>query len=143
LTDGTREIFVIPTLDDSQRIADVITHELAHTLFGPDEKHGRNFKEAVTKLGLEGKATATIAGPGWHEWADPILEELGAIPHAAIDPSLSGVKKQKTYLIKCECVECGLIFRATGKAITGKALICPDGDCGGSVKVEGAEETGE
>jgi predicted SprT family Zn-dependent metalloprotease len=142
-TDGTREIFVIPTLDDSARIADVLTHELCHTLFGPDEKHGKNFKAAVTKLGLEGKATATVAGPGWLEWAGPILEDLGRIPHAAIDPALSGVKKQKTYLLKCECEECGLIFRATAKAINGKTLRCTDADCDGLVKVEGAEETGE
>ncbi len=142
-TDGTREIFVIPTLDDSYRIADVLTHELAHTLFGPDEKHGKNFKAAVTALGLDGKATATIAGPGWLEWASPILEGLGRIPHAALDPALSGIKKQKTYLLKCECEECGLIFRATAKAINGKTLRCTDADCDGLVKVEGAEETGE
>lgn len=142
-TDGTREIFVIPTLDDSYRIADVLTHELAHTLFGPDEKHGKNFKAAVTKLGLEGKATATVAGPGWLEWASPILEELGSIPHARLDPTLSGVKKQKTYLLKCECEDCGLIFRATAKALTGKVLRCTDAACDGSVKVDGAEDLGE
>ena len=142
-TDGTREIFVIPTLDDSYRIADVLTHELAHTLFGPDEKHGRNFKAAVTKLGLEGKATATIAGPGWLEWASPILEDLGRIPHAAIDPTLSGVKKQKTYLIKASCTCCDVIFRITAKAANGKELRCVDADCDGLVTLEGAEDLGE
>lgn len=142
-TDGTREIFVIPTLDDSYRIADVLTHELAHTLFGPDEKHGRNFKAAVTKLGLEGKATATVAGPGWLEWASPILEELGKIPHAALDPTLSGVKKQKTYLIKASCGICDVIFRITAKAANGKELRCVDTDCDGRVTLEGSEDLGE
>lgn len=142
-TDGTREIFVIPTLDDSYRIADVLTHELAHTLFGPDEKYGRNFKAAVTKLGLEGKATATIAGPGWLEWASPILEDLGRIPHAAIDPTLSGVKKQKTYLIKASCTCCDVIFRITAKAANGKELRCVDADCDGLVTLEGTEDLGE
>lgn len=142
-TDGTHEIFVIPTLDDSYRIADVLTHELAHTLFGPDEKYGRNFKAAVTKLGLEGKATATIAGPGWLEWASPILEDLGRIPHAAIDPTLSGVKKQKTYLIKASCTCCDVIFRITAKAANGKELRCVDADCDGLVTLEGAEDLGE
>lgn len=142
-TDGTREIFVIPTLDDSYRIADVLTHELAHTLFGPDEKHGKNFKAAVGKLGLEGKATATIAGPGWLEWASPILEELGRIPHARLDPTLSGVKKQKTYLIKASCTCCDVIFRITAKAANGKELRCVDADCDGLVTLEGAEDLGE
>lgn len=142
-TDGTREIFVIPTLDDSYRIADVLTHELAHTLFGPDEKHGRNFKAAVGKLGLEGKATATIAGPGWLEWASPILEDLGRMPHAALDPTLSGVKKQKTYLIKASCGLCDVIFRITAKAANGKTLRCVDKDCDGLVTLEGSEDLGE
>lgn len=143
--DGTREIWINPTLggDDSSRIADVLTHELAHTLFGPEEKHGKNFKAAVHKLGLEGKATATTAGQGWREWAGPILAELGPIPHAALDPSLSGVKKKKTYLLKATCEACEFTFRATAKHLNGKALRCPDEDCGGSVAVEGAEDLGE
>ncbi|HLZ23657.1 MAG TPA: hypothetical protein VKQ30_16220 [Ktedonobacterales bacterium] len=140
--DGTREIFVIPTLDDSSRIADVLTHELAHTLFGPDEKHGKNFKAVVRALGLDGKATATVAGEGWHEWADPILEELGAIPHAAIDPKGHSRDKKKTYLLKATCAKCEFTFRATAKHLNGKSLICPDEDCGGSVEVEGSEDIG-
>lgn len=143
--DGTREIWINPMLGnlDSSRIADVLTHELAHTLFGPDEKHGKNFKAAVHKLGLEGKATATIAGPEWLEWAGPILEELGPIPHAALDPALSGVVKKKTYLLKATCKTCEFTFRATAKHLHGKELRCPDFDCGGDVEVEGSEDLGE
>lgn len=144
-TDGTREIWINPTLggSDSSRIADILTHELCHTLFGPDEKHGANFKAAVRKLGLEGKATATTAGDEWHNWADPILAELGDIPHAALDPSASGVKKKATYLLKATCGTCEFTFRATAKHLNGKSLICPDADCGGTVHVDGAEDLGE
>lgn len=146
-TDGTREIWINPTLDggtDSSRIADVVTHELCHTLFGKDEKHGRHFKEAVGKLGLEGKATATIAGPDWHAWADPILEKLGPLPHAALDPTLSGVKKQKTYLIKAQCDTCDCPVRVTAKWVNkiseaGERLACIDGGCDGTLVVEGDE----
>lgn len=143
--DGTREIWINPTLGnlDSSRIADVLTHELAHTLFGPEEKHGKKFKAVVHKLGLEGKATATIAGEGWREWADPILATLGPIPHAALDPSLSGVAKKKTYLLKATCKACEFTFRATAKHLNGKALRCPDFECSGEVEVEGAEDLGE
>lgn len=139
-TDGTREIFIIPTLDDSSRIADILTHELCHTLFGPDEKHGKNFKAAAYGMGLEGKATATTAGDNWRAWAFPILAKLGPIPHAAIDPAGSGIKKQTTRLLKCECDTCGFIFRATAKHVNGKALRCADLECEGLVKVDGAEE---
>jgi predicted SprT family Zn-dependent metalloprotease len=141
--DGHREVFINPTQADSARVADILTHELAHCLFGPEEKHGKNFKAAVTKLGLEGKATATVAGDAWREWAFPILAKLGPIPHGAIDPSASGVKKQTTRLLKCECDECGFIFRATAKHVNGKALRCPDLECEGIVKVDGGDEEGE
>lgn len=137
--DGHREVFINPTQADSARVADILTHELAHCLFGPEEKHGKNFKAAVTALGLEGKATATVAGDNWREWAFPILSKLGPIPHGAIDPSASGVKKQTTRLLKCECDECGFIFRATAKHVNGKALRCPDLECDGLVKVDGGD----
>jgi hypothetical protein len=144
-SDGTREIFINPTQADSSRVADILTHELAHTLFGPDEKHGKNFKKAVTDLGLEGKATATVAGPLWREWAHPILQGLGPIPHAVLDPALSGVKKQSTRLLKCECEDCGFTFRATAKWVSNgeeglRELRCPDVNCGGVVEVKVAGE---
>lgn len=137
--DGHREIFINPTQADSSRVADILTHELCHTLFGPDEKHGKNFKAAAFGMGLEGKATATTAGDGWREWANPILEALGPIPHAALDPAQSGVKKQSTRLLKCECDTCGFIFRATAKHVNGRVLRCPDDDCDGQVTVAGSE----
>lgn len=146
--DGTREVFINPNQADSARVADILTHELCHTLFGPDEKHGRNFKKAVTDLGLEGKATATVAGPGWREWAHPILQGLGPIPHAVLDPALSGVKKQSTRLLKCECEDCGFTFRATAKWVSDgeeglRELRCPDAACGGVVEVKLPEGEGE
>lgn len=138
--DGHREVFINPTQADSARVADILTHELCHTLFGPEEKHGKEFKRAAFGMGLEGKATATVAGDNWREWAYPILSALGPIPHGALDPSASGVKKQTTRLLKCECDTCGFIFRATAKHVNGKALRCPDFECIGDVKVDGAEE---
>lgn len=93
--DGTREIFIHPGLSESSRIADILTHELAHTLFGPDEQHGRNFKAAVTALGLVGKATCTTGGPEWHVWAGPIVEALGPIPHSSLDPTLSPARRNR------------------------------------------------
>lgn len=150
-TDGTREIFVVPTIDDSSQIAGIVTHELCHTLFGPDEKHGRNFAKAVHDLGLEGKATSAGAGHlpdvEWHEWADPILAALGNLPHAALDPTKSGVKKQKTRLLKGCCEDCGFTVRLTAKWVNAAKgpLQCPDSECGGvlGVIIEGEEPEGE
>jgi len=143
--DGTFEIFVIPTLDDSARIADVVTHELVHATVGIKDKgnnHGSDFRKVATGVGLEGKMTATTAGDGWREWAEPILAELGPIPHAKINPGLRGGKK-KTYLLKGTCDACELVLRITAKHANGKRLICPDADCGGKLDIEGAEDLGE
>lgn len=138
-TDGTREIFVVPTIDDSSLIAGVLTHELCHTLFGPDEKHGKKFKAAGAAVGLIGKPTAMLPPQdgekgAWHEWADPILADLGPIPHARLDPTKSGVKKQSTRLLKAECETCGLTFRITAKWVNalserGEDMECPDPGC--------------
>lgn len=71
------------------------------------------------------------------------LRDVGFLEEAQLHPAKSGVVKKKTYLLKCECKECGLIFRATAKTLNGKTLRCPDDDCIGDVEVEGAEDTGE
>lgn len=144
--DGTREIFVVPTLDDSALIAGVLTHELCHTLFGPDEKHGKNFKAAGAAVGLVGKATSMLPPQDgeknkWHAWADPILADLGPIPHAKLDPTKSGVKKQSTRLLKATCDTCGFNFRLTAKWVSGRTLRCPDEECEGFVSVEVPSES--
>lgn len=139
-SDGVNEIFVTPTLDDSAKLAEVLTHELAHAAT-PGDKHGPTFGKCVRALGLEGKLTATVAGEGWHEWADPILEALGPIPHAALNP-FEHAKKQTTRLLKGECLSCGFVVRLTAKWVNKAegSLQCPDSACGGDLDVTGGDE---
>lgn len=137
--DGHFEIFIRPSLDNSSRIADVLTHELIHAAVGLDEKHGKVFKQLAIALGLEGKMTATVAGPKWHAWADPILKQIGPMPGAALADMRTIQKKQTTRMIKCECDTCGLIFRAARKTLMGRDLHCPDADCDGMIMIEGGE----
>lgn len=138
-TDGVNEIFVTPTLDDSAKLAEVLTHELAHAAT-PGDKHGPTFGKCVRALGLEGKLTATTAGEAWHEWADPILAALGPIPHAALNP-FEHAKKQTTRLLKGECQECGFVVRLTAKWVNQAdgSLQCPDSACGGPLEVTGGD----
>jgi hypothetical protein len=136
--DGAVEIFIRPTLQsDTSRVADVLTHELIHAALGIDEGHGHNFRRVMKALGLEGKATATVAGPGWHTWADPILEALGPLPGAALNDGSAlsgGKKKQTTRMLKLECPECGFSCRTTAKHIEAHdELRCPVSDCGGQL----------
>ena len=134
--DGAFEIFIDPKLGDASRIADVLTHELIHAIVGIEAGHKKPFVDCMKAVGLIGKPTATLAGPDWHKWADPIIDDLGKLPHAAIKPGSNGTKKQTTRMIKCECGSCGFTFRTSAKWLEGGAeLRCPDQDCLGNLEI--------
>lgn len=135
--DGARAIIITPGkgMDDGERVADVLTHELAHAALVEGTGHRGPFKRLVTALGLIGPATSTVAGPGWHAWADPIIAELGPYPHAVLDlgaaggiakPGGGGIigggfrtgrKTQTTRMLlaRCEHPECDYQVRLTRK----------------------------
>lgn len=129
--DGAFEIFITPSIGNASRIADIHTHELIHATVGLEAGHKKPFVDCMKALGLEGKPTATTAGTKWHDWADPILEELGPLPHAALKSGGNGQKKQSTRMIKCECEFCGFIMRTSAQWIEAAAglLLCPDPEC--------------
>jgi len=123
--DKHAEIFISPTISDSMRVLDILAHELVHACH-PNDGHGKLFKRTATAIGLEGKMTATVAGPKFIEWAKPVLERLGAYPHADLVPS-NAQKKQTTRMLKCFCPECGYTVRVAGKWIEQMgAPMCPE-----------------
>lgn len=127
--DGTHEIFIHPELDDSLRIADVLAHELCHAAAGIEAKHGPGFRKVAVGIGLEGKMTATVAGPRFLENVAPIIERVGAIPHGALNSrALVGIKKkQTTRMVKAACGECGYTIRTTQKWLDVAIPECPLG----------------
>ena len=132
-SDNVCEIFIRPSLqDDASRIADVLTHELAHAALPQGTGHGKEFKYLATALGLTGQMTATVAGPAWHAWADPIVRELGKFPGTKLGGELQGgKKKQTTRMIKLTCGECGWNCR-TARSNIFDDMDCPAHDsCGG------------
>ncbi|API59614.1 hypothetical protein BSL82_10045 [Tardibacter chloracetimidivorans] len=136
--DGHFEIFLRPSLESDARIADVLTHELVHAAVGIEARHGGPFARCARALGLEGKLTATTAGEAWREWALPILEKLGPLPHAPLtSANLSSAKpKQGTRMLKLTCNKCGFTCRTTQKHIdaAGDGLICPIPICDGDLE---------
>ena len=84
---------------------------------------------------MEGKLTATTEGKEFFKWARPVLKKLGKYPHAALNPGNGPVKKQTTRLIKCECEDCGFVFRTTRTWIDNcdHGMHCPDVACIGQV----------
>ena len=134
--DGTFEIFISPLMDDASRVADILTHELIHATVGLEAGHKKPFVQCMHAVGLTGKATATVAGPQWHIWADPILASLGPLPHAALTPGGNGEKKQTTRMIKCECPDCGFVMRTTVKWLeSSENLECPIPACRAELRV--------
>lgn len=135
--DETFEIFIHPTLAESTRVAGVLTHELVHAAVGLDQKHGPVFKGCATKLGLEGKMTATTEGEAFHKWAGPILDVLGPIPHGELDSMGTGraPSESRNRHIKCECA-CGVKFRMSRTTIEAmEGIRCPDTFCDGHIEV--------
>lgn len=138
--DKVCEIFVRPSLQsDASRVAGVLTHELVHAAVGHEAAHGPLFRKPARALGLEGKMTATTEGEAWHEWADPILAELGPFPGAELRGELAGGKKaQKNRYFRISCGECGWTARTARVHIEPHdTLCCPLPDCGGTLEMEG------
>jgi len=133
--DGTWEIILSPALADGPRVADVLTHELIHAAVGLECGHKGPFLQAKRALGLDGKATATVAGALWHDLFDAAVAALGDYPHARLDGAQSsGPKKQGTRMLKAEC-GCGVIYRMSRKVAVLGLPAC--GACGGRMVCEG------
>lgn len=129
--DGHFEIFLRPSLPNSQDIMAVLTHELVHAAVGLEAKHGPKFKRCALAVGLEGKMTATVASNAFKLRLNDIIARIGDIPHAPLNDGASSAKpKQSTRLIKCECPNCGYTVRTTKKWIdSAGAPFCPTEAC--------------
>lgn len=91
--DGVLSIFLCPTMGNPKDVLATLLHEMIHASLGYEAGHKKPFKEAMAKVGLAGKATATHCEPGSPLDArlDALCEELGPYPHTA----LMVVKREK------------------------------------------------
>lgn len=124
--DKHNEIFISPELGGKQmgkKIMGVIAHEMVHATVGLKAKHRGPFKKCALAVGLCGKMTATEETPEFNAFAADVIERIGDYPAGAL--SLSGVKKQTTRMLKCECSECGYVARISKKWADVGAPICP------------------
>lgn len=112
---GNVEMIISMALDDTIQVLDVLTHECVHAAVGNACGHKGPFRTLAIALGLEGKMTATTAGPELTKKLNAIKKTLGKYPHSAID--FSNRKKQSTRMLKITCGddECGMIFRTSAK----------------------------
>lgn len=143
--DNVPTVFISPELDDTARVLDVLLHELIHAADDCQSGHKGAFAEAATRLGLEGKMTATTAGVALAAEMMTLAASLGDYAHAKLSvpkvtsevpvgpdgrpvPRIhSGPKTQGTRMLKCECPCCGYVVRTTAKWLAMGAPKCPSG----------------
>lgn len=123
----THHIFINPRLVDIVEVVATLAHEMVHAADDGEHKHRGPFLRAVRDLGLEGKATATVAGEEFAEWARGLDTVLGSYPHVGLTP-VSATKKQGTRMLKLEAPCCGYVARTTKKWIEVGLPSCPCGN---------------
>jgi hypothetical protein len=138
--DGASEIFVSPELDDPIRVLDVLSHELVHAIVGCENGHRKPFGKLARAIGLEGKLTATVAGPALLERLHAITSVLWLYPHASLLHADPLRKKQTTRMLKVECPACGCIVRMTAKWIEDAGI--PTCACGTQMESDGTDPDG-
>jgi len=101
------------TKEQSSRVADILLHEMIHTVF-PLDGHKGGFRTLAKAVGLEGKMTATIASEALKQRIDKeVLKVLGRYPHKEVKLVPRGKRGKGSRLIKFQCDECNCIIRLT------------------------------
>lgn len=121
------ETFVSPLLSDALEVAATQVHELCHAAVGPECGHKKPFRGAMKAVGLEGKPTATNAGPELTAHLQKLIAEIGPYPHAKLTKA-GGLKKQGTRMLKLECPSCGYLVRTAAKWLEVGVPTCPCGE---------------
>jgi len=102
---------------DSARIADILLHEMIHTVtFG--HGHKGEFRRIALDVGLEGRMTSTYAGETLSaNIIDKVVRVLGKYPHKKVHLVPRGQRGKGSRSIKCTCHNCGLVMRLSRKWI--------------------------
>src|SRR3546814_17057051 len=87
------------------QIAAILAHELVHAAVGIPAGHGKAFKRIALGLGLVGPMRATTPGEAFLAAVAPILDAVGPLHHARLDPEgeSTAPKKQKTQIGRATC----------------------------------------
>lgn len=149
--DKHHEILIRPDQAEPMSVAATLAHELAHAAVGLREGHKGKFAIVVLAIGLLRPLTATSAGPAFIEWVQPILDDIGPLPHGKLswvterrsaprgdmptpdeaeggedgEVSSSAPPKQTARMLKASCRECGYTVRVTAKWLEVGPPHCP------------------
>ena len=136
--DGAYEIFIRADQGEPLEILGILVRELVHAALPVEDSHGKRYKAAATKVGLVGKMRAAVPGRLLEARLQRLLEDLGPIPHAALDITWSAFDKPKRQvgrMLKATCAgenndagafeECGYTVRLASKWARKYGAQCP------------------
>jgi hypothetical protein len=114
--DNSYEIFLRADIAEPVEVLGVLVKELVHTALPADTGHGKQFKQAAIKIGLQGPMRKAQPGVLLQNRLIEVAAALGPLPHAslhidqtpltAVAVALDRPKKQRTRMLKAECPEC-------------------------------------
>lgn len=115
--DKTTEMFISPLLDDVFKVLHTTAHELVHAAVGTKCGHRGQFIACAKAVGFLKPWTLTPESEELKKVLAELQKKLPAYPHSKLTPSKSGIKKQGTRMLKCECETCGYTVRISKKWI--------------------------
>jgi hypothetical protein len=119
------------TKESSGRVADILLHEMIHTMV-PLDGHKGGFRDIAHSIGLLSPMTSTTASPALKERIESqVVKVLGRYPHKGVKLVPRGKRGKGSRLLKCECPSCGCIIRLTRKWVNEAdgSITCPIGHC--------------
>lgn len=126
--DGHCELIVRADFADPMDVLGILVHQLVHASLPPETKHGKPFRDAALRLGLEGPMRNALPGAILRERLNELAASLGPLPHARLNfdrVTLAGLaiadrpRKQTTRMLKAECLGpgCGYTVRVAARWI--------------------------
>jgi hypothetical protein len=121
------EIFLRADLAEPVEVLSALVKELVHTTLPADSGHGKLFKAAALKIGLQGPMRKAQPGVLLQSRLTEVAATLGPLPHAslhieqapltAVAVAVDRPKKQRARMLKAECPAegCGYTVRIAAK----------------------------
>ena len=121
-------------METSERILDILCHEIIHAIDDLENGHGKEFKKMAEAIGLAGPMRATTATPELTKTLSKVVKSIGAFPEKPITLTQRQDKNRMLKLI-CEGTEdvvCNHIIRASAQQIENiefnSCLCCGEGE---------------
>jgi hypothetical protein len=125
--DGNFEVIIRADIAEPLKVLGVLTHELVHAVLPPDAGHGKLYRDAAMKIGLEGQMRHAIPGQLLTERLAKVAETLGPLPHARLNIErgrdnkgpADRPKKQGTRMLKAACRDdaCAFVVRVAATPV--------------------------